>query len=417
MKDATEALLPLSPATLHILLALTSGDMHGYAIMQDVLRQSEGRYKLWPGTLYDNLQKLVRQALVDELGGKADAYGRRAAALLPFDSAWFSYACGGDLRLEGSDPRRESAVAKKHENEGCVMVEQIYRALLRFHPSAFRETFRRRNDVHIRSSVPLIGSGLITDSVFSLVRQWLLRADFRNPPQPATTSLAEAVRSRPLEEETGLRRRYWMASVSFLDSASAGASMLLGRGGNGDLAIGSRGSSNTGVRIQAKSADGHLDTEIAVRPEGLLDTFTGRALVNRFYRNTRVLPALASNHDLILSPGEIANAPAVLLSLDRNHDGILDEIECVRLGRRKQPFEEEDDPMRTNPALRALDGNHDGRLSAAEIRRAPASLKLLDRNHDGSLSPEELLSAEQIEFIRKALQRTQFVEPSSRWLC
>jgi DNA-binding PadR family transcriptional regulator len=59
MKDAIDTLLPLSPPTLHILLALTSGDMHGYAIMQDVLRQSEGRYKLWPGTLYDNLQKRV----------------------------------------------------------------------------------------------------------------------------------------------------------------------------------------------------------------------------------------------------------------------------------------------------------------------------------------------------------------------
>jgi DNA-binding PadR family transcriptional regulator len=65
------ALLPLSPATLHILLALSGGDMHGYAIMQDVLRQSEGRYKLGPGTLYDNLQKLVRDGMAKELGAKA----------------------------------------------------------------------------------------------------------------------------------------------------------------------------------------------------------------------------------------------------------------------------------------------------------------------------------------------------------
>ena len=70
MKDSHDDLLPLSPPTLHILLALTGGDMHGYAIMQDVLRQSDGRYKLWPGTLYDNLQKLVRQSLVEELGAK-----------------------------------------------------------------------------------------------------------------------------------------------------------------------------------------------------------------------------------------------------------------------------------------------------------------------------------------------------------
>src|SRR5580704_3958203 len=71
MREDANGFLPLSPATLHILLALAGGDMHGYAIMQDVLRQSEGRYKLGPGTLYDNLQKLVKQGMVKELGAKA----------------------------------------------------------------------------------------------------------------------------------------------------------------------------------------------------------------------------------------------------------------------------------------------------------------------------------------------------------
>ena len=58
--------LPLSPATLHILLALAGEDRHGYGIMQEVARQSEGQYKLGPGTLYDNLQKLMNQGLVEE---------------------------------------------------------------------------------------------------------------------------------------------------------------------------------------------------------------------------------------------------------------------------------------------------------------------------------------------------------------
>lgn len=58
--------LPLSPATLHILLALAAEPLHGYAIMQEVKRQSEGRYKLGPGTLYDNLQKLMAQGIVEE---------------------------------------------------------------------------------------------------------------------------------------------------------------------------------------------------------------------------------------------------------------------------------------------------------------------------------------------------------------
>ena len=64
--------LPLSPATLHILLSLAGEDMHGYGIMQEVSRQSDGRYKLGPGTLYDNLQKLIERGLVEELGQKLD---------------------------------------------------------------------------------------------------------------------------------------------------------------------------------------------------------------------------------------------------------------------------------------------------------------------------------------------------------
>jgi DNA-binding PadR family transcriptional regulator len=62
---------PLSPAALHILLSLAGEDLHGYGIMQEVARQSEGRYKLGPGTLYDNLQKLIERDWVEELGRRA----------------------------------------------------------------------------------------------------------------------------------------------------------------------------------------------------------------------------------------------------------------------------------------------------------------------------------------------------------
>lgn len=65
-KDDIDRFLPLTPATLHILLALAADDLHGYAIMQEVARQSEDRYKLGPGTLYDNLQRLTDQGLVRE---------------------------------------------------------------------------------------------------------------------------------------------------------------------------------------------------------------------------------------------------------------------------------------------------------------------------------------------------------------
>lgn len=67
MKENTSRFLPLSPAALHILLALAGEDLHGYGIMLEVARQSEGQYKMGPGTLYDNLRKLMAQGSVEEI--------------------------------------------------------------------------------------------------------------------------------------------------------------------------------------------------------------------------------------------------------------------------------------------------------------------------------------------------------------
>jgi DNA-binding PadR family transcriptional regulator len=77
MKQDVGSFLPLSPATLHILLALAGEDLHGYGIMQEVSRQSEGQYKLGPGTLYDNLQRLMDQGLVQEVRGADRDQSRR----------------------------------------------------------------------------------------------------------------------------------------------------------------------------------------------------------------------------------------------------------------------------------------------------------------------------------------------------
>jgi DNA-binding PadR family transcriptional regulator len=63
--------LPLAPAALHILLALAPSDLHGYGIMQEIARQSEGKYTIGPGTLYDNLKKLLAQGLVEEAPGRS----------------------------------------------------------------------------------------------------------------------------------------------------------------------------------------------------------------------------------------------------------------------------------------------------------------------------------------------------------
>ena len=58
---------PISPQVFHILLALASGDRHGYAIMQDVAGRTDGKLRLSPGTLYGSIKRMLEQGLVVEL--------------------------------------------------------------------------------------------------------------------------------------------------------------------------------------------------------------------------------------------------------------------------------------------------------------------------------------------------------------
>src|SRR5882724_8614702 len=61
-----ESLLPLPPATFHILLALSDDDRHGYAIIQDVALRTGGALKLSAGTLYRSIQRMLEQGLLVE---------------------------------------------------------------------------------------------------------------------------------------------------------------------------------------------------------------------------------------------------------------------------------------------------------------------------------------------------------------
>jgi DNA-binding PadR family transcriptional regulator len=61
-----EALLPLTPAAFHILLALVDGEKHGYGIMVETTRRSGGRVNLGPGTLYRSLRRLAGDGLIEE---------------------------------------------------------------------------------------------------------------------------------------------------------------------------------------------------------------------------------------------------------------------------------------------------------------------------------------------------------------
>ncbi len=63
---------PLTPAVLHILLALATRERHGYGIMKQVDFDSQGKVKMGPGTLYGSLGRMMDAGLIRETGKKVD---------------------------------------------------------------------------------------------------------------------------------------------------------------------------------------------------------------------------------------------------------------------------------------------------------------------------------------------------------
>ena len=66
MSATAEGFLPLKPAHFHILLSLAARAKHGYGVRQEVEVRTEGRILLAAGTLYETLQRLTRDGLVEE---------------------------------------------------------------------------------------------------------------------------------------------------------------------------------------------------------------------------------------------------------------------------------------------------------------------------------------------------------------
>jgi DNA-binding PadR family transcriptional regulator len=70
-KDPEER-LPLTPPVFHILVALSEGERHGYAIMRQVAEDTGGSLQLGPGTLYGCLQRMLSAGLVEESDSRPD---------------------------------------------------------------------------------------------------------------------------------------------------------------------------------------------------------------------------------------------------------------------------------------------------------------------------------------------------------
>lgn len=92
--------LPLTPAVFAILLSLSAGDRHGYAMMKDARAPEGGGVTMGPGTLYGTLERLMRDGLVAETGA-SDNERRR----------YYRLTDSGRLALEAELVRMDSAVA------------------------------------------------------------------------------------------------------------------------------------------------------------------------------------------------------------------------------------------------------------------------------------------------------------------
>jgi DNA-binding PadR family transcriptional regulator len=88
--ESVDALLPLPPATFHILLAVLNEELHGYAIIQDVEARTDGALRMSAGTLYRSVARMVEQGLIAEVAKRrsiADDERRRYYRVTPFGTA------------------------------------------------------------------------------------------------------------------------------------------------------------------------------------------------------------------------------------------------------------------------------------------------------------------------------------------
>jgi DNA-binding PadR family transcriptional regulator len=91
---SVEAFLPLTSPMLHALVALADGDKHGYAILKEIVRRTDGAVRLSAGTLYALIKRATADGLIVEIEERPDpaldderrryyrltALGRRVAA-------------------------------------------------------------------------------------------------------------------------------------------------------------------------------------------------------------------------------------------------------------------------------------------------------------------------------------------------
>ena len=121
MNRAPSDFLPLTPAVLHILLALSAGEKHGYAMMREVDELSNGSIRLGPGTLYRSIKRMLDDGLIEEAGERQDP------ALDDERRRYYRLSLSGaqTLALETARLERLLAVARQRQGDRAAARFQI----------------------------------------------------------------------------------------------------------------------------------------------------------------------------------------------------------------------------------------------------------------------------------------------------
>ena len=142
MAKKNTAQAPLTPAVLHILLALSTGERHGYGIMKQVQADSQGKAKMGPGTLYGSMGRMMEAGLIRESDKRVDPEMDDERRI------YYELTGAGRAALEAELKRYRGvvAVAEGRLAHGCTNVagrryRTWYAMLLRLYPRPFRERF------------------------------------------------------------------------------------------------------------------------------------------------------------------------------------------------------------------------------------------------------------------------------------
>ena len=279
------------------------------------------------------------------------------------------------------------------------MLRWLYIQLIWLHPAPFRWRFGDQMLDIFEGAATQAKFRYLADAVVSLSRQWLLRPEFQQPEAPVAAVETSGV---PLFQTIEsyhphpavLLQGGLLATLSILVAV-----LLIGKAGAfaRPFLVGIHFSKPRLLTVDRKSlASSDLNTTVQV---GANPFEAWLKLAQPYFASLPVLHILDADPDLTLSPWEIGAAPTALRKLDANYDGKLTAEECglhidsnsmsaARLALVRHRF------MSFHPVLAALDADHDGEISGWEIENAAAALKTLDLNHDGYLSADELIPFE-----------------------